>query len=130
MELTGVVYAVTKARTFLAGAHHFTIFTDQKPLVSILNKRRLDEINNQRILRLVLRMMDYNFTVEYLKGSDNVAADSFSRYPTSQPTEEDKQLSIDTSNHVSRICALQAQTADISFRLQRVLQEAENDVQY
>ena len=130
LELTGLVYAVSKARTFLAGVRHFTIFTDHKPLVMILNKRRLDEINNQRIVRLVLRLMDYNFTVEYLKGSENITADSLSRYPTSKPTDDDRRMSEQYATHVKRMCALHSSSADVSFRLQTVRTAAEDDVQY
>ena len=57
--------------------------------MSILNNKRLDEINNTKLLRLILRLLDYNFTVHYIRGSDNRIADSLSRYPTSSPDEED-----------------------------------------
>ena len=62
LELQAIVYATKICRNFLAGTK-FNLFTDHRPLVSICNKRRLDNINNSRILRSLLKLIDYNFTV-------------------------------------------------------------------
>lgn len=130
LELTGLVYALAKARSFLAGATHFTVFTDQKPLVTILNKRRLDEIQNQRILRLVMRTVDYNFTAEYIKGSTNIAADALSRNPVDEPSADDKQLEEEYRIHTTTICTLLANEAEIPNRLLKVKTVAQDDLQY
>ena len=59
LELQGIVYATKKCYNFLTETK-FNLFTDYRPLVSICNKRRLDNINNSRILRSLLKLMDYN----------------------------------------------------------------------
>ena len=45
-ELLAVSWAITKCKLFLAGLPHFTVVTDQHPLIPILNNHRLDEIEN------------------------------------------------------------------------------------
>ena len=62
LELSGIVWACKRARTFLAGVSHFTLYTDQKPLVSILNNRRMDEIKNQRMNDFMIDLKDFHFT--------------------------------------------------------------------
>ena len=46
LEMLAVSWAIAKCRLFLAGLQHFQIITDHNPLISILNTRRLDEIEN------------------------------------------------------------------------------------
>ena len=47
---------------FLAGLQHFVVVTDHNPLLSILNTRRQNEIENPRLQRLKSRTMGYNLT--------------------------------------------------------------------
>ena len=55
LELQAFVYATKKCHNFLVGTK-FNLFTDHSPLVSICNKRRLDNINNSRILQSLLKI--------------------------------------------------------------------------
>ena len=129
LELKVIAYATKKCHNFLAGTK-FNLFTDHRPLVSICNKRSLDNINNSRILRSLLKLMDYNFTVNYIPGSQNKVADSFSRNAVDNPDETD-QLHADSQAFFLRVCRLsQAQMADCSFRLEKLKEIADNDVEY
>ena len=104
---------------FSAGTK-FNLFTDHRPLISICNKRRMDNINNSRILRSLLKLMDYNFTVNYIPGFQNKVADSFSRNPVDNPDKTDQQHA-DSQAFLLRICRLsQAEMADCSFRLEQL----------
>ena len=49
-------------KIFLARLQHF--FTDNNPLVPILNSHHLDEIENYRLQRLKFCLMAYNFTIQ------------------------------------------------------------------
>ena len=60
-EMLGVTWAVIKCHKFLAGLPHSDIITDHKPLLSILNNRRFDEIENSRLQRLRTTLMAYHF---------------------------------------------------------------------
>ena len=67
-EMLTVSWAIMKCKLFLAGFQHFNVITDHSPLLSILNTRRLDEIENPRLQRVKSRIMGYNFTAQWTKG--------------------------------------------------------------
>ena len=98
LELLAISWAVSKCRLFLAGIQHFTIITDHNPLISILNHHRLDEVENPRLQRLKTRLMAYNFTAEWRKGSQNDAPDALSRNPVSDPLPQDMHAEYDVTN--------------------------------
>nr|XP_054929111.1 uncharacterized protein LOC129385946 [Dermacentor andersoni] len=52
--------------------------SDHKPLVYIKSAKHI----NSRVLRWSLILMEYDFSVEYIKGSENVGADYMSRLPS------------------------------------------------
>ena len=58
LEMLAVSWAVAKCRLFLTGLQHFHVITDHNPLLSILNTRRLDEIENPRLQCLKARKWD------------------------------------------------------------------------
>ena len=82
LELLAVMWAITKCRVFLADLQHFLVVTDHNLLIPILNNRRLDEIENPRLQRL---LMDYSFTAKWIKGEGNNAPDALSCNPVSDP---------------------------------------------
>ena len=73
LELLTVAWAITKCKLFLAGLPHFIVITDHHPLIPILNSHRLDKIENPRLQCLKTRVMAYNFTGEWVKGTLNNA---------------------------------------------------------
>ena len=83
LELLAVSWAIIKCKLFLAGLPHFTIVTDHHLLIPILNTHRLDEIENPWLQCLKTRIMSYNFTAEWVKGTLNNAPDALSRNPVS-----------------------------------------------
>ena len=85
LEMLAVLWAIMKCRLFVAGLEHFEVITDHHPLVPILNKHHLDEIENPRLQRLKTRLMGYNFTAKWIKGALSSAPDALSRNPVSDP---------------------------------------------
>ena len=71
LEFLAVAWAIKKCHLFLAGLNHFTVVTDHNHLIPILNSHRLDEIENPCLQRLRTRIIGYNFTAQWLKGSNN-----------------------------------------------------------
>ena len=77
-ELLAIVLAAEHWENYLQG-HHLPVLirTDHQPL-SWLNSRPL---LTPRLARWVMRLADYWFTIEYVRGKDNNAADALSRRP-------------------------------------------------
>ena len=80
-EMLALVWGCDRFESFLLGRDEpFTIKTDQKPLVTILNKQDLDQ-SSSWIQRFKMRMMKFNFQVVYVLGRDLQVADVLSRRP-------------------------------------------------
>ena len=75
------------------------VVTDHHPLIPILNNHRLDKIENPRLQRLKTRIMGYNFTAEWVKGTLNNAPDALSRNPVSDPQQSEMIAERDTDNN-------------------------------
>ena len=89
LECLAVVWAVKKCHLFLQGGK-FSIVTDHRPLIPILNSYSLDQIENPRLQRLVLKLRSYQLHASWRKGAENAFADALSRYPVQQPTFDDE----------------------------------------
>ena len=84
-ELLSIVFALEKCHHYVYG-YTATVQTDHKPLVSAWKKSIV--CNSPRLQRLLLRLSQYDLTIEYLKGKDNAVADTLSRvFP--QPADEE-----------------------------------------
>ena len=110
LECLAVAWAIKKCHLFLAGLGHFTLITDHHPLIPILNSHRLDEIENPRLQRLRTRIMGYNFTAQWLKGTSNEAADALSRHPHDQPVDGDDLGEQEVDTHHFQAAVYQALT--------------------
>ena len=127
-EMLGVAWAVQKCHKFLAGLPHFDILTDHNPLISILNSKRLDEIENPRLQRLRMKIISYNFTAQWVKGSLNAGPDALSRYPTSEAAGVD-ELAEESTPSIFAIAA-EEQQRHLNLRLSEVLDAASEDAVY
>ena len=76
-EQFGLSHACKKFRLYLLG-HHFTVKTDHKPLIGLQNK--VDSIENQRLLSMVLATTEFSFDLQYLPGKKNILADYGTRH--------------------------------------------------
>lgn len=73
-ECLALVWAVQKFHIYVYGKH-FTIQSDHQPLQYLQSAKHM----NNRVLRWSLFLQEYNFSIDYIKGSDNVGADYMSR---------------------------------------------------
>ena len=73
-ELTAVRWGVKLFRPFLMGVV-FELWTDHKPLVYLKNMSQ----DKSKFMRTVDELADYTFTIHYVPGRDNGAADALSR---------------------------------------------------
>ena len=77
-EAAAIVEALRKWRHFLLG-RHFKVITDQKSISFIFDNKRKSKIKNDKICRWRIELSQYNFTIVYRPGPENIAADTFSR---------------------------------------------------
>ena len=86
-EALGVYYGCNKFREYLLGSN-FVIKTDHRPLLKLLGPNQEIPANVSPIIqRYALRLSNFNYTIEHIKGSLNVQSDCLSRLPLSS-TEE------------------------------------------
>ena len=83
-EALAVVFALEQARMFVLGCPNLVLAIDHKPLVPILNDKRLDLIKNPRILNFKEKTMMYKFHAQHIPGALNFAADATSRNPSEE----------------------------------------------
>lgn len=75
-EMRAVVFGAEHFHRYIYGKH-FTIETDHKPLISIVDKS-LDKIP-PRLLNLIWRLIPYDVTLRYKRGEELYIADTLSR---------------------------------------------------
>ena len=79
LEFLALKWAVTdRFREYLYGGEEFVVRTDNNPLTYILTTAALDATGQ----RWVAALGTYNFSLQYIKGKENVVADALSRIPT------------------------------------------------
>ena len=84
-----MTWVLKKAKLYLAGDPSFLIAVDHNPLVKILGDRNLGDIENPRLMYFKERTLPYSFTIKYIPGAYNTAANSLSRNPTDKPDSDD-----------------------------------------
>ena len=103
LELLAVVWAMAKCKFYLTGLQHFSLVTDHRPLVPILNNYSLDAIENPRLQRLKEKISAFIFTATWRPGKQLCIPDALSRSPVSKPMREDNVLDAETSFSVRSI---------------------------
>ncbi|XP_069971005.1 uncharacterized protein [Penaeus vannamei] len=78
-ECLSIVWAIHKFKLYLYGKE-FIIQTDQRPLVYLRNMKN----TNGRLMRWALALQCYTYSIDYIKGSENVGADVLSRCPLNE----------------------------------------------
>ncbi|KAI5731889.1 hypothetical protein M8J77_017897 [Diaphorina citri] len=96
-ELLAVVFAFSKFHNFVYGNHNITVMTDHSPLVSIV-KKNMGDIKNNRLKRLLIKLLPYSFQLNYLPGKFMYVADLLSRNFEKELVEDD--LSMNDMVHV------------------------------
>ena len=94
LETLAVDFACRKFHVFLYG-RPFIVVTDHKPLEFIFNNPR--HATSIRLQRMTVRMLDYEFKVEYRPGKTNIS-DYISRHPL--PLEQSERRELGTTKDV------------------------------
>ena len=108
-EALAITWACEHFHIYIFGAP-FTVFTDHKPLTSILNNTR-SQIS-ARIERWVLRTQPYDMTIIYRPGHEN-PADYLSRHQTQlPPSDREQKIAQEYINYILSTSTLKAITID------------------
>lgn len=94
IECLAVVFLVKKWHHYLYGIH-FEVYTDHIALLNLMNIRDY----HGRLGRQAMFLQEYHFTVKYIPGKDNTAADATSRPVLAIETRSSKQLEKDKIQH-------------------------------
>lgn len=76
-EFWAIIYCLRKFETYVRGAK-LIIRTDHKALTFV----RSWKLYNSRIIRWILFLEQFDYSIEHVKGKDNVAVDVLSRFPS------------------------------------------------
>lgn len=95
-ECLAVVWTCERFSTYLYGLDSFIVHTDHKPLAPLINNKDLDMVP-LRCQRLLMRLMRYNPTAEYVPGKTLTVADTLSRQPLSVTQSKISELTCDVS---------------------------------
>lgn len=82
-ELFAVTEAVAKWRTYLLG-NHFVIRTDQKSIKELSSQ----VVHTPAQQRFIIKLLGYDFSIEYKPGSTNTVADALSRTQQEKKSEQ------------------------------------------
>ena len=83
-EMLAVVFGISRFQTYLYG-RRFTVITDHRPLVMIVNKPL--HRAPPRLQRMLYKIQGYDFDLQYRPGSTMTLSDTLSRLP--DPTDND-----------------------------------------
>lgn len=87
-EALAIHFGVSKYSHFLIG-RKFILKTDHKPLIAIFgDKRGIPAMAAGRLQRWSVYWSNFDFTIEYIKGAENVCADFLSRMPIDDNNSE------------------------------------------
>ena len=106
-EAMAILEALKKWRHYFLG-NKLLIKTDQSSLKYIASQRLLEGIQH----KLMLKLLEFDFTVDYKKGSDNTTEHAISRQ--FQPEENMNQTTPVTDNCLAVSIAVPAWTLDIT----------------
>ena len=97
-EALGVLWAVNHYEEYLEG-NHFTVYTDHKPLVTLMTKAE----PAKRLAHYAMQLEHFTFTIKYKPGVTNIDADALSRlerYPV-KPLKTKKTKVVQTNESSS-----------------------------
>ena len=134
LKLLAIVWAMKNCYLYLLGLQHFPLVVDHRPLVSILDKKSLDQIDNPWLQRLKSKIVQYNFSIEWVCSSTHKIPDAFSCALISQLPIEDQQAETAIENHVNLIIhqqfAVNALQTTILSQWHRIRQVKENSTRW
>ena len=121
-ECLAAIWACEKFSRYLVGLDSFTLQTDHKPLVPLINTKDLHE-TPIRCQRMLIRFLRFNVRAVHTPGKNLVIADALSRSPVVEEVEESKS-SRDVKAHIDGVASSWPVSDE---RLDRIAQQTQED---
>lgn len=102
MELLAIYWAIHQCRLYLQGHPQFTVITDHKPLLPIVNGTSLDAVENPRLQRILEKLTPYVFIRKWQKGKKHLIADALSRAPVMDPPLDEQETPVQIQHLIVR----------------------------
>ena len=124
-ECLATVWSCERFSRYLVGLESFTLQTDHKPLVPLINTKDLQD-TPLRCQRLLMRLMRFSPRAVYAPGKDLVIADTLSRGPLPHESQQDdfQQVQQDVEAHIDLIKSTWPAT---DRRLEEISRETSQD---
>ncbi len=108
LEMLAICWAAKKCASFIDGLplKNFKIWTSHAPLIPILNKYTLPEIENKHLQCLKVKLDHLQFNTVWITGKDNTKANVLSRIPYCKAGKYDVVNNEDDSVSASMIAQL------------------------
>ncbi|ROT64663.1 hypothetical protein C7M84_017381 [Penaeus vannamei] len=112
LEMLAASWAMGKCRLYLAGLQHFTLHTDHRPLIPILNHYTLDALEKPRLQHLRVKMAPYVFTTVWRAGKTLCIPDALSQAPVRHPTFDDEEECTMTAANIRSLVSTNPTSTD------------------
>ena len=86
--MLAVAWAQHDTRFFTPGCRDLHIQTDHRAVVKLLGDKKLEDIDNRRLVNLKEKTLPWQFTISWVPGTAIPAPDATSRQPQPQPEDE------------------------------------------
>ena len=91
----------------------YAVRTDHKQLVGVFRRK---DTENPRLQRILAKLDNYHFIVEYIGGKDNAIANALSRYPVDPPEADTKVEATISTFGTDRLIAELLEAAGDSYQ--------------
>ena len=116
-EALALTYACDHFKEYILGIE-IILETDHKPLLQILQTKPVDDLT-PRLQRMRLRLMKYNYKVEYVRGKQLVLADCLSRAPEVLAKDHEGDLSEEIEAYIRFVINTLPASKDMLSRIKR-----------
>ena len=83
-EMLAVQENLHRSRYYTLGCDKLLVGTDHRPLLGLLNNKKLEWIDNPRLLKLKTKTLGWRFSIMYIPGKETGGPDCLSRYGMGQ----------------------------------------------